>query len=367
MSVVKPTLDDIRTPENVYLFNLLFAHQVFLEGVKSSFANDFVPVLKRLFDEFTKYMYNNRYETMDKFTRGELELFIYKFQRAQIQFFSAYTQKLIDLLKKFVAVEVEASRNIFQEVTGLTPEDANKIQSRPKQTLEGLAEIAANGNGSEALWERIVNEPIPASGHTISTQLVSFTNAATARIGLLIRKGYANSDSREATLGTIVGTQRKNYYSDGLFATLNRQNMSVVSTIVQHVSAITQAAVAAAYYGEYIWVSTLDSRTTPICQERSGNVYSYSDGPLPPAHYNCRSKSVPKVPDEQSVEIPNTLHEWLLTQSDKVQNLLLGSSLADQLRAGKLAQDITLNDLVQQLTLNQFAEKIQKLLQLEGE
>jgi SPP1 gp7 family putative phage head morphogenesis protein len=43
------------------------------------------------------------------------------------------------------------------------------------------------------------------------------------------------------------------------------------------------------------WVSTLDSRTSPICQARDGKVYDVNDGPRPPAHWNCRSTTVPVV------------------------------------------------------------------------
>ena len=41
------------------------------------------------------------------------------------------------------------------------------------------------------------------------------------------------------------------------------------------------------------WVSTLDGRTSPICQARDGIVFPVSSGPRPPAHPNCRSTTAP--------------------------------------------------------------------------
>ena len=42
-----------------------------------------------------------------------------------------------------------------------------------------------------------------------------------------------------------------------------------------------------------LYVATLDSRTTPICQSLDGQVFEVNDGPIPPIHFNCRSVRVP--------------------------------------------------------------------------
>lgn len=50
---------------------------------------------------------------------------------------------------------------------------------------------------------------------------------------------------------------------------------------------------------QYQWVSTMDSRTSDICQNLHGRVFAIGQGPLPPAHINCRSTIVPVVEDQQ--------------------------------------------------------------------
>lgn len=42
-----------------------------------------------------------------------------------------------------------------------------------------------------------------------------------------------------------------------------------------------------------IWVSKLDSHTTPICIELDNKIFPLDAGPRPPAHYNCRSTIAP--------------------------------------------------------------------------
>ncbi len=41
------------------------------------------------------------------------------------------------------------------------------------------------------------------------------------------------------------------------------------------------------------WTSTLDDRTSLICQTRDGRTYKIGEGPRPPAHVNCRSLMTP--------------------------------------------------------------------------
>jgi SPP1 gp7 family putative phage head morphogenesis protein len=43
------------------------------------------------------------------------------------------------------------------------------------------------------------------------------------------------------------------------------------------------------------WMSVLDGRTTTLCASRDGNIYPVSDGPRPPAHWNCRSTMLPVI------------------------------------------------------------------------
>lgn len=106
------------------------------------------------------------------------------------------------------------------------------------------------------------------------------------------------------------------------------------------------------------WVSTLDSRTTTICQSLDGQTYPVDSGPRPPAHYRCRSTTAPvlKSFDEMGLpgldipegtrasidgEVPEstTYGQWIKGQPAKVQDEALGRRVATEFRAGRISLD----------------------------
>ncbi len=138
------------------------------------------------------------------------------------------------------------------------------------------------------------------------------------------------------------------------------------------------------------WVSTLDGRTTPICIARDGEVYPVDSGPRPPAHYGCRSTTVPVtksweelgltsanpdkpisrpfVSDTRKVaNIPpaerdaligsvqdQNYAEWLADQSKDFQDDVLGKARAEVFRRGALPIDRFVNDTGDWLNLDQL-------------
>jgi len=120
------------------------------------------------------------------------------------------------------------------------------------------------------------------------------------------------------------------------------------------------------------WVSTLDGRTSAICMARDGIVYPPDKGPRPPAHWNCRSATIPilkswkelgidaKEIDEgtrasMNGQVPagQNYDSWLRTQSADFQNDVLGKGKADIFRDGtsvtkfvdKSGRELTLAEL----------------------
>ena len=83
--------------------------------------------------------------------------------------------------------------------------------------------------------------------------------------------------------------------------------------------------------GRYIWLSTLDSRTTKICMSRDGNEYKVGQGPMPPAHFNCRSTTYAVTPETKGIR-DETYNEWLRRQPASVQDGIMGKSRAQKYR-----------------------------------
>ena len=91
-----------------------------------------------------------------------------------------------------------------------------------------------------------------------------------------------------------------------LTAVANHQIMALVRTSVNQVA---NAASQKSYEANqnvtksYRYVSTLDSRTSPICRSLDGQIFKYGKGPVPPQHFNCRSTTVPII-DYEGLGIP---------------------------------------------------------------
>lgn len=109
------------------------------------------------------------------------------------------------------------------------------------------------------------------------------------RIEAVIRKGVAEGSSMEDIANLIRKSSVydiSKYQARGLVVT-------AVTSIQTHVDHDIYKANASALVG-WQYVAVLDSRTTPLCAHRDGTVYPVSDTVhLPPAHFNCRSTTVP--------------------------------------------------------------------------
>lgn len=164
------------------------------------------------------------------------------------------------------------------------------------------------------------------------------------------------------------------------------QAESVVRTAVNHVSSQTREETFrenSQVVGEVQWVSVLDARTTLICMSRDGKRYPLNEGPRPPAHFNCRSTTVPVTKSWEELgikglkELPSSTRasmdgrvaekksyeEWLRGKSKSLQNEILGPRRAELFRDGKLS----LKDMVNASTGRPYTlEQLRTRYGIEG-
>lgn len=339
-------LSDIEQ-QNIVLFNMLLRQQLYVDGVKTKLTAEYIAQLRTLFTSFSRFFAENRYSTLDQLNKFQLNEFLRKFQKLQVEFYSRYNNDLANLLRDFVDADLNTSSEVFSSLN----------LDAPNNSIFGQA-----ANDSEALFAKIIGEPIPANGLLVGDMLKQFSNYSNGRVLALIRQGYANGWTPSETAIAILGSSEMNF-RDGLFARLAGQQSSNIATIIQHLHSNVEGAIASTFFTHYRWISVLDSRTTPICIARNGVIYEYDNGPLPPAHYNCRSTIVPDT-GEDMFNVPESYYDWLKTQPASFQNDLLGASKAAKLRSGSLVEkDFTSIGTVKPLTIEDFAGKIRHILQ----
>jgi hypothetical protein len=370
--------------------------------VKSGFAGNYKLMLNKLYAEFARYLALNRYATIDLFTKGELNDFIRKFTLAQQRFYSIYTDELAKLLQQFLAVDLDIHKEILQEVTAKTPTEANQVlrtqitegqyanlpiqfqqdyertevpgksdasarivysltaayqENENASGIYGVGIVSGTDESNTRLWATVTNSPVPANGGYMLPMIDQFGTAASASIDATIRKGYANAWTKQQLSDSLLGTDAS--YSGGVLKMFSDRHTALVATILQHVTSEVQGAVASIYFEQYQWVAIMDNKTTVICASRNGVVYVFGEGPLPPAHWFCRSKIVPVQSGTKLHDIPKTFADWLVTQPDWILNDMLGTNLKNGSISATSFSNIR---TVKPLTLTEFQGKVKYIL-----
>lgn len=202
-----------------------------------------------------------------------------------------------------------------------------------------------------------------------------------------IRQGLVFSETPTQISRRIFGTRALNG-TDGAREITRRG----AQTLAQTATSAIQNGVYQEIYKQNkriikseLYVATLDSRTTPICQSLDGQVFKVNDGPIPPIHFNCRSIRTPIIDgrrlgsrpattatsanlsglrgaqrrtalDRMVGRVPaeTTYQQWLGQQNVSFQNEVLGPTRGILFRKGEIDLPGFVNDKGQQLNLRQL-------------
>lgn len=192
------------------------------------------------------------------------------------------------------------------------------------------------------------------------------------RITDALRIGIADGQTNDEIVRRIVGS-RSLKYTDGILNIARRDANAITRTAIAHVADASSQAVYEANTDIVLgvkWVSTLDSRTSPVCRERDGKIYEVKKAPPIPAHFGCRSRKVPylgpssikgtrasaigPVPDDM------TYGQWLKKQPVEIQNEVLGVKKAQLFRKGGLPIDRFQDSSGREYTLDQLKQRDKK-------
>ncbi len=154
---------------------------------------------------------------------------------------------------------------------------------------------------SAALLNSIVTAR-PFEGQVLREWTRSIRRSDINRIEQQIRIGVTQGEPAGTIARRVVGTARQRG-RNGVTEITRRNAEAITRTAV---NSITNHAKREFYslnsdiFEEELYVATLDSRTTPICQSLDGKRYPVGEGPIPPLHFNCRSLRVALI-DGQAI------------------------------------------------------------------
>jgi SPP1 gp7 family putative phage head morphogenesis protein len=342
------------------LFDAFTRHQVYLEGYKDGLEGRLDPVLRGMFDDLSAALARTQVDNLGQLTKKRLRELIRTVQRLQLRRNDAFRAEMLRELRAFAQGDARMTVSVVEEVEGKTLDEA--YEAKDGLPLLGVLALRNNRQGRARLWALIESAPDPATGKTTRQLVNQYLSYVTRNVREIITRGYANGWTVRETLAAIFGTRARRF-KDGFTATARHQGASMLHTAVQHISQTVQAAVASVFYKAYEWVSVLDRATSDICRFRDGKVYIYGKGPLPPAHYRCRSTVVPVKEGVRYQDVPGTFYGWLQLQPAAIQNDVVGSRVAGGLRSGRVtAETLGRYRSRKRLTLAQFLAKFTNII-----
>lgn len=234
----------------------------------------------------------------------------------------------------------------------------------------------------------------PFNGAVLSDWTSGLVRADIDRTWRTIQDGIISGTTTDDLIRQLNGT-RSLRYKDGIRQVSRRGLETLVRTSINHATNVGRQQMWEAnadIIAGVRWVSTLDGRTTPICQMRDGKVGPVVDSPgwtppngaqpldppfaRPPAHPNCRSTTtavtkswkelgfnVEDLPPETRASMDGkvpadlTYFQWLEKQSTSVQEDVLGPTRMKLWKEGGIAPDRFQNDLGRVYTLDELKRR----------
>lgn len=313
-----------------YLIDAQTRHAVFVQRYGGWQANNAkalldrlrLTIIDRLHDEPTDFQYNR------------LQVLLSDLNQLAGDAFARLNREVFASLTEFVFSEAAFNQRLLDMATN---DEASFI-------------LPSNQQLETALSNSLLKMPNNVT-ETVSGALTKYGRNKTTEIIQAVQDGVVLGDPTPKIADNV---------SDMMSGLHNNQVESLVRTITNHTSSIGRDVL----YQEnselmdgYQWVATLDSRTTLVCAGRDGKVYSTGSGIYPPAHYGCRSTTIPKVKDAFNIgaklkgERPqkgdttgtvsgrSTYGGWLRRQSKEFQDEALGIERAKLFRSGDYSID----------------------------
>lgn len=318
------------------LVDAIIRRQVFLER----FSNGEIAKTDSILDQIAS-MTSGFLIRAENVSQEQLDAILRRIDTAIAQSMTELGETIESIVEQIAEAELGFNDSLFRRVMDIVPQlpDFSMLQI--------------------AIYQQALTALDPDNVITLSEAIEQFAANKRRDIISRINQGLANGDSiSDITRGVneLVSNRHK------------WQARSLVRTSVNHASSVARRAFNldnSGIIGAYEWVSTLDSRTTLICAGRDGRRYNLQANIYPPAHWGCRSTTIPILNDEledglSGVDTGNLdFDTWLRGQSASFQDEYFsqftnGKQLARLFRAGKMPTQKFRNELGKQYSLDEL-------------
>jgi hypothetical protein len=223
-----------------------------------------------------------------------------------------------DLFNMFgVSVDVTAANYIKVAEVGKVINPAKLLFDKQKgEWLIRDKLYSGSAVSNNKLWVKYAKAVMPGTGQEPLTLIKDFGRSILSQTTKLVKQAYAEKMSLADITKRIKGDPKVNY-KDGMINKIGNQGKAVVRTLGASASNWLNEQIGSIFFDQYQWISTIDSVTTSICKSRHLNIYTYGEGPIPPAHIGCRSIIV-GIDGSVANEAGSNYYSWLQSQPEDV-------------------------------------------------
>ena len=345
------------------LIDVATRHQVYLEGHKTHVAEKFGTFLQEMA------------RSIDKRLRGK-DLTAFRRDRAE-----ALIAHVRDDLRDIYSDHFKVWR---EQIVDLAQYDSDFEVKSLKQVLDIDYKLPSRTQLRSAVFSKPLTGITGVDGGKLLPAFYrDWTSKTIERVQGVIRSGYYQGQTTPQIVRLIKGTAGAGF-RDGQLARGNRDITMLTRTALQHAAGEareeTWRANSDIIKGVQI-VSTLDDRTTDICQLMDGKIFPIDEGPRPPFHVGCRTTTVAAFDERYSfldkdatrasrdpndgrkivpVDANKNYYEWLKGQSPDFQDSVIGPNRGKLLRDGGLSatrfKELSLDKNFKPLTLADMAK-----------
>lgn len=238
---------------------------IYIEGVKNHLYSYNTRFMRRYYKELQDILSELQYDDLGYLTKIALKRFEKVLRDNHNTMFRSYKNALTELLEKF-------------------QDEVGSVIYTIAHTYDASSELPEE---EDNIWLIL----IPGLALTTDDVFRSSENNLISKILRNLRISVAQHESVADYKNRLIGDARK--MKGGEIARgLNGLNSLTATSI----KVIEQDALAKQFQQiseKYEWVSVLDSRTSDICLRLDNKVFIWGQGPVPPAHYRCRSTIKP--------------------------------------------------------------------------
>lgn len=320
---------------NEFLLDLMTGHSIGIQRVATSNVED----IQKYFDQINKELIT---------TLGE------------DQFVVTRRQAIANEIRRLTAdIYVEMGKEIIEQAEGMAAHEINYMFDALKKATS--VDTPLVDEGVAEMIRRALNTPMNVDQGvtqlTIKRAVDQYAINKSVDFFRLVSDGILEGKSGDMVSGEV----------SELLNLHKRQAEALVRTSTNAVAAAARSELFEKnkkVLRGYEWVAKLDHRTTIICMSLDNKVFKIGEGPLPPAHWRCRSQTTPVVLKKYSKKVNNepggideSYQQWLKRQPAKIQDGILGKTRGALFRRGDLPLTKFVDKDYQPLTLKELKQR----------